>query len=251
MNKLHKVVMALLVASVSWSQSALSEDDATTANSIEFFACNFMKGKSLKDVEKVAGSFAKWSQENDRTYAAWLLTPQFHSGESSFDVGWLGAWTDGNAFGKGQDAWLNSDGKIAGDFSKVMDCSSRHEMAMSVPINAPDAPPGNGVLMVSQCSVNEGKTMADSYQAHMKMGAAAKARGSKAFSYLFYPLLGVGAAEFDYYLAIGSANYTELGAMIENYSNGGGYMKVQEILGPVENCTSPDVYDVRAVVTPG
>ncbi len=165
MNKLQKVMTALLSVSVCWSQSAQSQDNATKASPVEFFACNFVKGKDLKDVEKVAESFAKWSKEND-----------------------------GNAFGKGQDAWVNSDGKIAGDFAKVMDCSSRHEMATSVPINAPDTPPGDGVLMISQCSVNEGKTMADSYEAHMK---------------------------------------------------------VQEILGPVETCTSPNVYDVRAVVTPG
>ncbi|MFK8050321.1 MAG: hypothetical protein AB8B81_17990 [Halioglobus sp.] len=251
MNRLQKVGMTLLAVSMSWSQNVLSQDEEAKATPAEFFSCKFMKGKSLKDVEKVAANFSKWSKENDGNYAAWLLTPQFHSGESSFDVGWLGAWTDGNAFGKGQDAWLNSGGKIAGDFAKVMDCSGRHEMSASVPINAPDTPPGDGVLMVSQCNVNEGKTVADSYEAHMKMGAAAKANGSKASSYLFYPLLGVGAEEFDYYFLVASENYTQLGAMIESYTNGGGYMRAQEILGPVETCTSPNVYDVRAVVIPG
>jgi len=251
MNTLKKVVITLLVVSVSWSQSALSQDKESKASPVEFFACNFEKGKGMKDVEKVASNFAKWAKDNNPGYAAWLLTPQFHSGEPSFDVGWLGAWTDGNAFGVGQDAWLNSGGKVASDFARVVDCSGGHEMAASVVISAPDGPPGDGVVMFSQCSVNEGKTLSDSYNAHMEMGAQAREAGSKANSYLFYPLLGAGAGDFDYYLVLGTANYADLGAMIEGYINGGGYMKAQEILAPVETCTLPNVYDVRAVVTPG
>ena len=249
MKKLQKVVTALSAVAVIGMQAipAQAQDDQVRANPAEFFACNLQKGKSMKDVNKVAEAFSAWSNENNGSYTAWTLTPQFYSQEFTFDFGWLGAWPDANAFGKGQDAWLAGNSKLAAEFAKVMDCSASHEMASVVPINAPDAPPGDGVVMFSQCSVNDGKTVADSYAVHKKMGDSAKAAGSKTSSYLFYPGMGSGNVDFDYWLVLAFENYTQLGAMMENYINGGGYMKAQETLGPVTSCGSPIVFDAHQV----
>ena len=162
MKKLQKVVTALSAVTVIGLQAipAQAQDDQVKASPVEFFACNFMKGKGMKDLDKVADAFSAWSSANDGNYSAWILTPQFHDEELAFDIGWLGGWTDANAFGKGQDAWQAGGEKLAADFDKVVDCSISHELASSVEISAPAGVPGDGVVMFAECTLNEGKSMA-------------------------------------------------------------------------------------------
>jgi hypothetical protein len=249
MNKLQSAGLSLLAVSLTWGSSVLAEEQ-TKATPVEFFACNYMKGKGLEDVQKVGMDFSKWAAKNDMNYAAWLLTPQFHAADLGFDLGWLGAWSDGNAFGKGQEAWMSEGGEIAARFAKVMDCSISHEMASSVPISAPAAPPGDGVVMFSECSLKEGKTLGDSYMAHKKLGADMKAMGAKTSSWLFYPSLGAAIGASQYWSVISAQNYSQLGAAWEMYTNGGGWQKRQEALGDIVSCASPAVFDAHVVVTP-
>lgn len=250
MKKLQKVVTALSAVTVLGFQAipAQAQDDQARANPVEFFACNFMKGKGMKDLDKVTEAFSAWSTANNDNYSAWILTPQFHDELLTFDVGWLGAWTDGNAFGKGLDAWQAEGGKIAADIAKVIDCSISHEMASSVEITAPAGTPGDGVVMFAECTLHEGKGMAESFQAHKTMGGAMQSMGSKARTWLFYPGLGAGNVDFHYWQVISTNNYTELGAVLENYTNGGGFQKAQELLAPIVSCASPTVFDVQQVV---
>lgn len=250
MKKLQKVVTALSALAVLGFQAipAQAQDDQARANPVEFFACNFMKGKGMKDLTKVADNFSTWSIANDGNYSAWILTPQFHDELLTFDVGWLGSWTDGNAFGKGQDAWQADGGKVAAEFAKVVDCSVSHELASSVEITAPAGVPGDGVVMFAQCTLNEDSTMMESFAAHKEMGAAMASMGSKSRSWLFYPGLGAGNVDFHYWQVISTNNYTELGAVLESYTNGGGFQKSQALLDPIVSCASPTVFDVQQVV---
>jgi hypothetical protein len=248
MNKLLVKVIAVLVVSVGWTQSVLGQQPQDKAAPVEFFACNWQDGKGMADLEKVGQKFSKWADKNDSKYSAWILTPQFHT-NVGFDVGWLGAWPDGNAFGKAQDAWHAGGRELAADFGKVMDCSASHELATSAVIRAPETPPGNGVVMFAECTMAQGKSPADALPAHRKAGAAMTAMGSKASAWLFYPGLGAGDIDFHYWHVIAFKNYTELGAATELYINGGGWEKVMGIMGPVSRCGSPSVFDVRLVRT--
>ena len=247
MNRLPKLTASLLALTVSWGQTAVAQDE-TNAVPVEFFACNYAEGKGLTDLQKVGKAFSKWSKKNNGDYAAWILTPQFHDATLGFDVGWLGAWGSGNAFGAGQDMWMSKGGDLAQDFAEVMDCSLGHQMASSVVISAPDGPPGDGIVMFSECRLKDGKNLADSYNAHKKTGAAMKALGSKTSSWLFYPSLGAGDIDFQYWSVIAANNYTELGAAWEMFTNGGGWQKSQENLGKIVACGSPSVFDAHVVV---
>ncbi|MEH6584344.1 MAG: hypothetical protein V7754_20595 [Halioglobus sp.] len=245
MKKLQHAVMALLAVSVVWSQSTLAQEQAVKSNPAEFFACNWQKGKDMQDLQKVGEAFAEWSTANDGNYSAWILTPQLHSSDLGFEVGWLGAWPDNNAFGKGQDAWQTGGRELAADFAKVVDCSISHEMASVVPLNAPDGPPADGVVVFTPCTVSEGKTLADSHAFHTKMAAASKAEVA---SYLFYPGMGSGNLPFDYWLVFATQNYTQLGAAMEMYSNGGGYQKAQAASAGITSCGASTVFDATVVL---
>ena len=249
MNRIVTMLTTLLVISFSWLQSAVAQDAAPKAVPVEFFACNFQDGKGMADLDKVIDKFKAYADQNDVGYTAWTLTPQFTNDreEDAFDVGWLGAWPDGNAFGKSQDNWMTKGRDVAKAFGAVIDCSNRHEMASSIAINAPEEPPGDGVVMFYACSLGDGKSPNDAIAAAGKLSGAMTALGTNASSWLFFPGMGAGDIDFDFWRVVAFNNYTELGAAAETYMNGGGWQKNMEILGPVAGCSSPGVYDARLV----
>lgn len=246
MNRLCAIVIAVMAVSMGWAQSTLAQQDENRGVPVEFFSCNWQKGKDMGDLDKVAKKFEDWADKNDSGYSAWILTPQFHDG-LDFDVGWMGSWPNSSAFGKSQDTW-NADGReMAAEFATVVDCSVRHQMATSVPVSAPDGPPGDGVVLFSACSLQEGKTPQDALAAHRKVGGIMQDMGSEASSWLFYPGMGAGNHDFHYWSVIAFNNYAELGAATELYVNGGGWQKSMMILGAVAHCGSPTAFDAQLV----
>lgn len=246
MNKLLAVVVSVFAVSVGWGQSASAQQPMDKAAPVEFFACNWQQGKGMADLKKVAEKFSKWADKNDMQYAAWILTPQFTAADLGFQVGWLGGWPSYSDFGKGQDSWMASGGDLGDDFNEVIDCIS-HESASSAVVNAPDEPPGDGVVMFSQCTLQPGVKHADALAGHRKVGAMMKEMGSPASSWLFFPGMGSGDIDFHYWSVIGVQNYTDLGKSSELYINGGGWQKAMAILAPLTRCKSPAVFDVHSV----
>ncbi|TDG12720.1 hypothetical protein E2F43_14180 [Seongchinamella unica] len=244
MKFLWKIVVPVLGAcSLLLGQAATAQDDGAVVP-VEWFSCNFRDGKDLEDLDKVNARFNKWADKNDSGYSAWLMFPNLHSGVE-FDLGWLGSWPSGADFGKGMDAFMQSP-ELMDAFNEVVDCSIGHGMASSAVINAPDGPPDNGVVIFSSCTHKEGKSFDDSFGAHKAMSEAMQGMGSKGASWLFYPGLGSNV-DFDYWQVIAFKNYSDLGLTTEMYTNGGGWKKAAEILGPVVSCGGTSVWDARLV----
>jgi hypothetical protein len=239
------LVGAIAVVGFGVAQGAAARD-TPNSSPVEFFACNFKEGKDMKDLKKMADDFSKWAESNNGSYSAWLLTPQFFNEQDMFDVGWLGSWPDGEAFGVGQEKWLTEGGELASAFAEVVDCDN-HIMALSQPINAPESTPEDGVLLVYECSLNDGKTLEQAYAAHLESGEAMKAKGSLAVSWFYTPVLGVGEPNFDYWHLVGFYRYSDLGATMEMYVNKGGEDKARKLIGTTSSCRTPDVYDVTSV----
>ena len=245
MNRIFAVLLAVALLPLGFAQSALAQRDPNKGGPVEFYACQWQDGKDMKDLDKVVAKFNKWADDRKSSYSAWVLTPQFHSGVD-FDIGWMGSWPSANDFGSMQDAWMKDGVDIAAAFDAVADCSGLHQMATSAVVNAPDGPPQDGIVMFSPCSLAEGVSPADALPAHRKMGEAMKGMGSKAMSWLFYPGMGVDD-DLDYWSVIAFNNYTEMGAAMEIWTNGGGWEKSASMLGSVADCGSPNVYDARLV----
>jgi hypothetical protein len=249
MNKLLTVAI-LFAVSVFWGKFAIAQEGAAQEGAarvvpVEFYSCNFQKGKGSRDLGRVVDRFRSWADEYSPSYSAWILTPQYHNG-LGFDVAWMGSWPSGKAFGESEDNWRSQGGEVAAAFNSVIDCSS-HELSLSVAINAPDEPLKDGLVMFTGCSMKEGKTAADAFAAHKKFDATIQGLGSDAASWLFYPGMGAAQYEYDYWRVIGFNSYTELGAGAEFFSNGGGFQLSREILSPVVSCGSSTVFNARLV----
>ncbi|MEZ5572720.1 MAG: hypothetical protein R3E64_11925 [Halioglobus sp.] len=249
MNKLfYFVISVYLVTAIAPSSAFAVDAKDHHAAAVEFRACNFLEGKSMADLEAVNEKFRQYANKNDFDYSAWTLTPQFHN-DTEFDVGWLGAWPDGGAFGVSMEKWQSTPAgrALQAEFNKVINCSGRHELAASLPINAADGTPKDGVVMFYQCKLKEGKTLADAYAAHLEAGTAMNAMGSLALSWFFQPALGAGNIDFDYYHVVAFYRYSDMGATMEMFANGGGREKQSSILSPVAACATPTVFDVLSV----
>ena len=246
MQRIYIAVLALVAASFGLMAPASAQQDADRGVPVEFYACHWQDGKDMGDLDRVIKKFNKWADQRDSGYGAWLLTPQFHD-DVDFDIGWLGSWPDANDFGRLQDAWVNEGTEISAAFDEVVDCSGRHQMATSAVVNAPDGPPQNGVVMFSECAMNDGVNPVDALATHRKMGQTMRDMGSKAMAWLFYPALGVSNENLDYWSVVAFNSYTDMGAAMEMWTNGGGWEKAAVLMAGVSTCTSTTVYDARLV----
>jgi hypothetical protein len=246
MTKLLAILHVVFVVSIGWTQFVFAQQAPIKAAPVDFRACNFRDGQGMDDLDKISAKFREYANKNDFAYAAWTLTPQYHNG-SDFDVGWLGAWPDGVAFGVSMEKWNTTGRELQAEFNQVVDCSSRHEMAASLPINAPDGTPEDGVLMFYECTLHDGKTLDEAYASHLKAGMTMKALGSLAVSWMFQPAAGAGDIDFDYYHVVGFYRYSDMGATMEMYANGGGKREQQKILGGISSCATPVIFDALSV----
>ena len=120
-------------------------------------------------------------------------------------------------------------------------------MYASLPINAAGGTPEDGLWMAWQCTLNEGITIAEAYQAHLDAGLVMKGMGSLGTSWFFQPMIGAGNIDYDYTHVVAFYRYSDLGATMEMYLNNKGRLKQQQILSKVASCKTPNLFDALSV----
>lgn len=243
MKKIFITVLAACLASVGWAQSVLAQKvDATP---VEFRMCQYVEGKSLKDLDKLTTKFREYANKNDFNYAAWILSPELRT-DIGWDVAWLGAWPSGEAYGVSMEQWNSPDNNLLPLFQEVIQCKG-HIMMASLPINAPSGTPEDGVVLSYPCTLNEGKSLKDAYKAHLDYGQTMKANGSLSISWMYTPMAGFGANTIDYYHVVAFYRYADLGSTMDLFVNRGGVETRQKIIDPIATCQTPNVYNAMSV----
>jgi hypothetical protein len=247
MKTTTKFVLGAGVIALLWSGIALAQESAPTPNfqPVEMFSCTYNKGKGARDLDRAVATFNEWSDANDPTgYTAWTLTPQYFNADITFDVAWLGAWTDNAAMGSNTDTFVTKGASVQAAFDRVLTCDS-HTGAQAVEVKPPQnaAPPATGIVMFSSCTLAEGVGPADAYAAHVAWGKYLDSKGSRAAMWTFYPGLGSGTMDFDYWVVTAYGNYAELAATTEILTNGGGWIEAAKIFAGIVSCDGARVYD--------
>ena len=249
MNAITKAVLMCAIASASWTQTAQAQDDASKPGPVEAFFCDYQPGKGMSDLMDVAKRFAKWADKNDPSYSAWILTPAYGQFTELPQVVWLGSNPSGNEMGKAQVTWRASGGDLQKAFDKVIACGA-HSVASSVPISPPEGNPGDGVVMFTQCEIDDDSDWMKAIAAHKSYSAAMRGLGSKGSTWLFFPMIGGSAdSDFDYWGVTTFKSWTDFFAGYELYVNGGGWKKGMEAMNGAASCDqgSPSVWDVKLV----
>lgn len=247
MKKYLAAALVFTAAQFGPAQTVQAQEAAPPAP-VEAFYCNFIPGKGMKDLKPVAERMSNWAAKNDPTYSAWILTPMFAHGKLP-QVIWLGSNPNGNDFGKGMTNWLSSGTEIQAAFDAVVDCSMGHFLASSTEINAPEGIPGDGVVMFSQCTLAQGSDFSKAVAAHKMVSRDMRALGTKGSTWAFWPMLGGGDINFDYWGVSTFNSWQDYFNAYEIYVNGGGWQKFGQHLAGVTNCMepTPTVWNVTLV----
>lgn len=249
MNPVIKLAMTFSALAMAWTQTAQAQ---TPPAPIEAFYCNMQEGKGMKDLAQVADRFSKWADSNNSGYSAWILTPQFGLGGQLPQVIWLGSAPNGADFGKGLDAWRKDGNDISDAFDSVIDCSAGHVLASSVEVLAPTGPIGDGVVMFTQCELEDGKTPMDAAKAQGAIAGELRKMGAKNASWMFVPALGGGDVDYDYMGVATFPNYAEFFTAYDMWMTGGMGAKARGMYKGVADCNeqTPTVWDVKMVRLP-
>jgi hypothetical protein len=247
MKTTTKIILGTGIIALLWSSVPLAQEAMETPRfqPVEMYSCNYNKGKGPRDLDRAVAKFNEWSDANSPTgYTAWTLTPQYFNGDIEFDVAWLGAWDDNAAMGSNTDTFVSKAAGVQAGFDRALTCDS-HIGAQALNVKPPQnaAPPATGIVMFSSCTLAEGIGPADAFALHVAWGEYLESKGSKAAMWTFYPGLGAGDLDFDYYLVTAYGNYSELAATTEILTNGGGWMEAAKIFAGAVNCDGPRVYD--------
>jgi hypothetical protein len=237
---LTTAVSALLMLG---SISAFAQDEAAEPNwtPVETFTCNFLEGKGPADLNAVIKEWnAWWDKKGLNNYFAATITP-YYFGEKSFDIGWLGAWTDANEMGSSLDVWTTEGKKMNARFFEVLECMTHTNFA-SLNVKAPGgSTPDTMLLTFSDCSMKEGKTLDDFMAAQDAWNKHADEAGFETAEWILFPVAGGGDVDYDFKHVTSESNHTAVGANWQLYADGH-YDISNELYGEVVECDSPRVY---------
>jgi hypothetical protein len=242
--KAISVVAALLPIAMGTAMAQVTEDGMGKVIPVELFACSFNGRQDQDDLDAVIARWNRWMDErNNDDYAAWTLTPYHYSPTQDFDMIWMGAYSDGNAMGAGTDQWFAEGGDVNEGFEEVLTCGA-HIGLGSAMYKAPpgNETPGTAIITMMDCELNEGNRYTDVKAAELAWAKHMTDTGSNAGTFHWFPYYGGGDAEYDYKVVNAYANYTELGADWERFSNGGGREISIETFGDVDECDDARVY---------
>ena len=238
--------LALLIA----PGSVLAQDSGLVSKvvPVEIFTCSFQDGKGMSDIDAAVDGWNAYMDDNDvDDYAAWTLTKGYYGPEQEFDIIWLGAWTDGNAMGAVTDM-INATGADAiQPFGEALDCGV-HVNLSSINYKLPDdGTVADGVLVFSNCNVEEGARYSDVASAMTEWVNILTDAGSEVALYHWFPAFGGGGDEGPDYLSVRSyPNYAALGADYERQGNGGLFRTTGRLFGDLVDCDVARVYDAKS-----
>jgi hypothetical protein len=240
LSKLYILMLTIFFTGMTSAQEAVQSGPSFAP--IEIFACDFNKGKSQADLDKVIVSWNKWMDETGKEpYSAWIYKADYNSPAYSFDVAWLGAWPDGNAMGRLGDAYMTSGGGIAKQFDEVVTCAAHSNWASMQIRDGASENSKSSVLQFRDCTLGEGSSMPAAMEALRNMNDYQAKQGSEASQWVFFPAFG-GDTDYHFKMVTAHTNYTSLGADYERYTNGGGFMQAAELIGDKFKCGNTRVY---------
>ncbi len=250
MHSSRRAAAALALIALFASRANAQTDSAPIAP-IEVLTCKFAAGKGAADIDGLARGFNAWMERTRAPeYSAYTLTPISHSEEIDFDLAWVGSWPDGLTMGQSMAHYFAEGAELGPLFNNVMTCGSNRNFAV-VTLRSPIDPGRFGPLEVSTCTLRLGAAMDDALRAVRQWVDDTGTAGSTAAQWLLFPAYGERSdADYNFKWAVGYASYEAFGREYDQFTNGNGLDRYNELFGTLMRCDSPRLYAVRAIRFP-
>lgn len=249
-KKILASIVTLPLVLIGWTVALAQEDDkAPYVTPVDTFTCSYNEGKGPKDLKKATANWNAWMDEQGvDNYGAITLTP-YYFGADTFELGWLGFWTDQEAMGAGIDNYLANGTEAAGGFADAVTCKT-HEHWATINVKPPKEGPGPDkfVLMFSNCTVKEGTEWSVLKPAIDKAAAYMTEQNFGNGAWMMWQVFGGGGEnDWDFKWVTSYDNYTDFGKAYQHNANGGGRQKMNEIMDDMLDCDAARVYNATTV----
>ena len=203
---------------------------------VEFWICEYNEGKSASDLEPVIKEWKK-TMGKGREYEAWMLTPAYSSQNLNNGVVFTGWWPNFASMGAEVEYLMEKvNPKMDPKWSEVITCDTHAEGTAIQMRDGMETTLESGMMTYQNCSLREGKTVAELMQANMQMNAFMdKACVDSISAGIIFP--GVGAPNgFDYTMTFWSPGMKKLGETFSKASKAGFAQVSQKLFGDLTEC---------------
>jgi len=250
-----KCISKILLASIGFALAGAASADSHEGPSfrpLEIYACNFLDGKDADDLARVIARWNAWMDANDMPeYAAFVLTPIFHSAEITFDIAWVGLNPDGATMGAATELWLSKGGEMRAEFEKVVDCNVHTNFAL-LDIKAPaEEGDGAGPVSFTDCTAKEGREIDEAIDAIRGWTEHEAEHGIDAAHWVMFPAFGESSeADYDFKWVSAYPDYPAFGKYYDHFGTGGGWKVARDTYQRVMDCDSDRLYNGQRVRGP-
>ena len=203
---------------------------------VEFWICEYNEGKSASDLEPVIKEWKK-TMGKGREYESWMLTPAYSSQNLNNGVIFTGWWPDFASMGAEVEYVMEKvNPKMDPKWLEVITCDTHAEGTAIQMRDGMDTNLESGMMTYQNCSLREGKTVAELMQANMQMNEFMDKAGVDSISAgIIFP--GVGAPNgFDYTMTFWSPGMKKLGETFSKASKAGFAQVSQKLFGDLQDC---------------
>lgn len=255
MKKVILTAVSAGLAVMGGASGALADEhevESPPMRAVETWTCSLREGKSMDDLEKANNAWLKWMDDwGQEDYYAAMVTP-FFFGERSFDVGWIGVFRDGKAFGIGNDKWVNDSGDLGEMFAEVITCDSHTGwVSMNLMSSSPDEsdddePDNTFVLSFSNCSMKDGHTFEEYLAATKEWEAYANEHGITERAWVWFPIVGEKNNDYGFKVVSAQDDYTAMGENWQKYMDGH-WQKSSELFDDLVDCDIARTYSATTL----
>lgn len=211
---------------------------------VEIWACNFVNGSDMGDLQAVNDDFNDWADENGITSLfSSMLTPIFHSPDDDFDVLYVDAWTDGASLGRGYGQMSGAGFRpVAESFDQVIDCPSHAYFGGLQVVPWAEGRDG-GPVQFQDCTVRENLSNAVAIEAIRGFAGSGDGPGLGGFAVLF-PFMGQARdADYSFKLVAVFNDHESMGTAFDYLFRGSGFQQAAGTMGDVMDCDTARMYN--------
>lgn len=245
MKKLSGIPAGIILAAAGLG-SASAQNQEPPVLPVQVFACNYVAGNDVDDLNAVNDDYNEWADSNGLdSVTSLVLTPNFRSAELEYDVFGMDIWQSGAAMGSGM-TQLMAPGSPIPDYDDVVSCPE-HQLFALVGIKPPPGPSEHAVFEVADCTVKDNRTANDGIAAVTAVTELwADWDVGDAHAVLFPAAGETSDADYTFKWLTRYPSWEAYGAVFDHYA-AGAVAQTAQILGNVLQCDSSRLYDVASI----